>query len=159
MKSIVVYYSLEGNTDYVAREVAKHTGADLLRLEPEREYPKGKVSKYVWGGKSVVFGEKPSLRPYQFNKDLYDLIIIATPIWASSFAPPIRSFFADHDLRNKNVAFICCSAGGDTQKCRQQLIDITNVPTLTAELNLIEPLKQSQNEVNGKILEFCTKLM
>lgn len=59
----------------------------------------------------------------------------------------------------KHASFISCSAGGDTQKCRQQLIDITNVPILTAELNLIEPLKQSRNEVDGKILEFCTKLM
>ena len=34
MKDLVVYYSLEGNTAYVAEIISKRTGADLLRLEP-----------------------------------------------------------------------------------------------------------------------------
>lgn len=33
MKSIIVYYSLEGNTDYAAKRIAQLMGAELLRLE------------------------------------------------------------------------------------------------------------------------------
>ena len=39
MKAIIVYYSLEGNTDYTANILAKELGADLLRLEPVTPYP------------------------------------------------------------------------------------------------------------------------
>ena len=45
MKILIVYYSLEGNTKYVAEKIAEQTGADLLCLEPEKAYPTGKVTK------------------------------------------------------------------------------------------------------------------
>lgn len=158
MKAVIVYYSLEGNTEFVASKIAIELGADLLKLEPEKAYPKGNVSKYVWGGRSVVFGEKPRLKPYKFQKELYDIIIFATPIWASSFTPPIKSFLHEHDLENKKIALISCSAGGDVQKCRQQLLLLTKSAALTAELNLIEPLKMEINALNDCVYEFCTKL-
>ena len=68
MKSIIVYYSLEGNTEYTAKEIAAKLGADLLRLEPVKAYPTGKVSKFVWGGKSAMMAETPQLKPYQFDR-------------------------------------------------------------------------------------------
>ena len=34
MKTLLVYYSLEGNTKYVADKIKEKTGADLLRLTP-----------------------------------------------------------------------------------------------------------------------------
>ena len=30
MKTLIVYYSLEGNTDYAAKKIAERTGADLI---------------------------------------------------------------------------------------------------------------------------------
>lgn len=60
-RAIVVYFSLEGNSKYVADVIAEYMEADTLRLEPAKDYPKGNVGKYFWGGKSVVFGDKPKL--------------------------------------------------------------------------------------------------
>ena len=37
--TLVVYYSLEGNVDFLARENADEMKADLLRPETEKEYP------------------------------------------------------------------------------------------------------------------------
>ena len=50
MKSIVIYYSLDGNTKYAAGKIADRLGADLIQLIPAKEYPTGKISKYFWGG-------------------------------------------------------------------------------------------------------------
>lgn len=61
MKSIVVFYSLEGNTRMIAQAIAKETGADLLELRPKQEIPKKGFRKFFWGGKSVVFREQPDL--------------------------------------------------------------------------------------------------
>ena len=68
MQTLIVYYSLEGNTAQTAQEIATELGADLLQLEPVKAYPTGKVSKFVWGGKSVVFSEKPKLKDYTFER-------------------------------------------------------------------------------------------
>ena len=75
MKTIVVYYSLEGNTDLAAKKIAEKTGADLLRLEPEKAYPDSGFRKFFWGGKSAVMAETPALRSYAFDAAAYDRIV------------------------------------------------------------------------------------
>ena len=59
MKILVVYYSLEGNTDYIAQMIARKCGAVLERLRPENEPPKNAL-RYIIGGreaKTPVEGE------------------------------------------------------------------------------------------------------
>ena len=34
MKKLIVYYSLEGNTEYAANRIKDRTGADFLKLVP-----------------------------------------------------------------------------------------------------------------------------
>lgn len=38
MKTLIVYYSLEGNTGYVVDKIAKASGADTLQLIPKKAY-------------------------------------------------------------------------------------------------------------------------
>lgn len=158
MKSIVVYFSLEGNSEYVTDKIAEFTKADTLRLESVKDYPRGNLSKYLWGGKSVVFGERPKLASYNFNAAEYDMIIIGTPVWAGSFAPPIKTFLSENDLSNKKVAFFACHAGGGAEKCFDKLKqEIPNCEVI-ATLDLVQPkVKQSEENIS-KIKEFCNKL-
>lgn len=39
-KSLVIYYSLEGNVEFVAEELAEELGADTFRVETVKDYPK-----------------------------------------------------------------------------------------------------------------------
>ena len=71
MKTIIVYYSLEGNTEYAAGKIASGLCADILRIEPVKTYPSSGFSKFFWGGKSAVMAETPRLMPYDFNSDAY----------------------------------------------------------------------------------------
>ena len=48
MKTIVVYYSLEGNTDCAAKMISEMTGADLLRIYPQKAYPDSGFRKFFW---------------------------------------------------------------------------------------------------------------
>ena len=67
MKRIVVYFSLEGNTEYIADELAKALPADKLKLVPKKAYSTSGFSKFFWGGKSAVMAEKPELEPYDVD--------------------------------------------------------------------------------------------
>ena len=59
MKTVIVYYSLEGNTEMTAKAIAAELGAELLPLIPVKAYPTGKVSKFVWGScKPVILGHR-----------------------------------------------------------------------------------------------------
>lgn len=158
MKTIIVYYSLEGNTDYAAREIAARLGADLLRVEPERAYPTGGFKKFFWGGKSAVMGETPALRPYSFDGEAYDRVILGFPVWAGNVAPPVRSFVRENDLRGKRVAAFACQSGSGAQRAFGRLKKQLGAEPLEAELILIDP-KDRPDAGNGeRIRAFCERL-
>lgn len=158
MKAIVVYYSLEGNTKYVADHIKDNLGADTLRLEPVKEYPKGNASKYFWGGKSVVFGETPKLSAYEFSAAEYDVVIIGTPVWAGSFTPPIKTFLKENALLKNKVAFYACNSGGEADKCFDKLKKELSGCEVVATLSLADPDKNKKDENIMKIKAFCDKI-
>ena len=96
MQRIIIYFSLEGNTEYIADELAKTLSADKLRLVPKKAYKTGGFSKFFWGGKSAVMAEKPELEPYDVDLAAYDEIIFGFPVWAGTFTPPLRTFILEN---------------------------------------------------------------
>jgi len=158
MKSLIVYYSLEGNTELVAGKIQKNLDADVIRLVPKKEYPKGNFKKYLWGGKSVTFGEKPKLEEYSFSIDDYDVIVIGTPIWAGTFTPPIKTFLADNKISGKDIYLFTCSLGGATDKFLDKFKNILKDNHIVDSISFIEPLKNEINDIDDKIKEFCEKI-
>ena len=154
MKTAIVYYSMHGNVRYVAEKVAKELGADLIELKPVKAYPDKGAMQFIWGGSAVTFKKKPDLEPYSFNASDYDLVIIGTPVWASNFTPPLRTFFEDNDLTGKKIAVIATSAGGDSSKCIQAVKEATKTDALAATLSLTDPKVRPSDDVEKKIGEF-----
>lgn len=54
MKSLVIYFSLEGHTRLVAELIAKELNADLVELQTVKEYPK-KGSRSTFGVERQLF--------------------------------------------------------------------------------------------------------
>ncbi|MDD5031929.1 MAG: NAD(P)H-dependent oxidoreductase [Patescibacteria group bacterium] len=108
---IIIYYSLEGSTRLMAETMARAIGADILELKPLKEINPNGFLKYFWGGRQVIFKEKPKLEIFAKNPLDYDIIIIGTPVWAFTFAPPLRSFFKRVKLRDKKIGIFCCHEG------------------------------------------------
>ena len=158
MKIAVIYFSLEGNTKYTAEKIAAKIGADLIQLIPVKEYPTGKISKYFWGGKSATFGETPKLEPYHFDQSQYDLVILGTPIWAGTFAPPLRTFIRENKLTGKKVALFACCSGGSAEKCFDQLKKENGDCTVVSTLRLVDPLKGITAEDDRNLIDFCAML-
>ena len=159
MKTIIVYYSLEGNTELTAKACAEKLGADLLRLEPVKAYPTGKVSKFVWGGKSAVMSETPKLQPYTFDPAAYDRIILGFPVWASTIAPPLRTFIRSNDLKGKHFAAIAFQTANGAQKAFVKLREELGIEAFDAELILLDPKTAPDPGNESKIAAFCDKLL
>lgn len=47
--------------------------------------------------KSAIMRERPNLSLYEFEVEPYDTIVIGTPVWASSFLPPSRTFMYENE--------------------------------------------------------------
>lgn len=108
MKKLVVFYSFEGSTRLLAKAIAEATEADILELKLKTESIKSHgFFKYVWGGRQVVFKEKPELEKFNKNPDDYDMIFIGTPLWAGTYAPALRSFLESQKFQDKKIALFC----------------------------------------------------
>ena len=160
MKTLIVYYSLEGFTKKWAEEISKQTGSDILALHPVKAYPDSGAKKFLWGGKSALMGDKPKLQPYVFSADKYDRVIFAYPVWASSLTPPIRSFIHENreSLNGRSIAAVVCFAGGGADKALLKLKQLLGIESLEAELVLVDPKDKPTEDNEKKIKEFCEKL-
>ena len=158
MKTAIIYYSLEGNTDFIAKKIAAKTKGDLIELVPEKAYPTGKVSKFFWGGKSVVFGEKPKLKNAPIDIAGYDRIFIGTPIWAGKFAPPIKTFLDTYKISGKDVMIFACHGGGGADKCFNKMKNILKGNNVVGTYDFLDPFFHSSTEDwNSKIEEMLKK--
>jgi flavodoxin len=159
MKTLIVYYSLEGNTEYAADKIAGICGFDTLRLVPVKKYPDSGFRKFFWGGKSAVMAETPELEPYEFDAGSYERIVFGFPVWAGNVTPPIRTFVKDNNVKEKRIAAFACQSGSGAEKAFAKLKAAAGIEALEAELILIDPKEKPNPENDRKIEEFCAKLM
>jgi flavodoxin len=111
MESIIIFYSLDGNTRKLARKLAESLSADILELRPQKEIDSRTSTKYLFGGRQAIMRTRPPLEPYTFNDARYDLIIIGTPVWALTYAPPLRTFLSSHTFKDKHIGLFCTHEG------------------------------------------------
>lgn len=156
MKSVIVYYSLTGNTDLVAKMVAEKIGADLIKLKPEKEIPSSGFGKYFAGGRNVIFNEKPKLLNENLTLEGYDTLIIGTPIWAGSFTPPINTFLSENIIKDKRIfIFATHSPGSKTEKCFRKMKEKLTRNRIKETIGFDDVKKMSAKELDDKVRKFC----
>ncbi|MBO4384708.1 MAG: flavodoxin family protein [Clostridia bacterium] len=154
MKTLIVYFSLNGNTESVVNEIGPAIGADILKVVSEKVYPDKGFKKFLVGGGDVVAKRKPKLEPYSVDLGRYERVIIASPVWASSFVPPIGTFIEENReaLKEKRFACIFCNAGGGTEKAIARLKAALGIEAFDAELSLVDP-KTRPSDLNSELIE------
>ena len=159
MKTLVVYYSLEGNTKLIAQKIAEATGADLLELKLKKEtINPHSLSKYLWGGGQVVMKEKPELLPFEVDPNQYDLIFVGTPVWAWNFSPPINTFLANVKIADKKIALFC-SHGGAMGKTFENMEKKLSDNKIVGKIDFKEPLKNNPEECAEKAKRWAIEII
>ena len=160
-KILIVYYSLTGNTKYIAECIKEAVDADIQPIKPIKEIdPKGTM-KFLWGGMQALMKNNPNLFPIEKEPKDYDLIFLGTPVWAWTFSPPIRAFIEQYDLSGKKIAIWCCSGGGPGKTLEKLKRAIKNAQIL-GEIDFVEPLTNkkeiAQQQVKSWAKEITNKL-
>jgi len=146
MKISVVFYSYDGNCAFIARQIAKALKADLFQIQTVNERKPSGFTKYIWGGRQVVFNNLPALKPIDFDASAYDLIILGTPVWAFSPAPAMKSFLSKTKISGKKVALFMCHAGGPKKamiKFKSMLAD----NNIVSEIDFNNPVLDAENSM------------
>ena len=161
MKTLIVYYSLTGNTAWTAQRLAALLEAETLALEPEKAYPKRGLGKFFHGGKSAVFGEAPALKPYAWDPSACSCVVFGFPVWAGRLTPPLRTFIQENRevLAGKTCAAFACQSGSGAEKALADLKKCLNAEKLAAEAILIDPKDRPQEKNDAVLRAFAEKLL
>jgi len=159
MKKLIVYYSMEGNTEYVVDKIKGKLEADTLRLIPKKAYHDKGLAKFLWGGKSAMMAEKPELEDYSVNLENYDMIIFGFPVWASNITPPLRTFIEDNKeaLKGKQFAAFACQSGGGAQKAFTKLAKCLDISELSRTAVFIDPKARASAETDKQIEAYMSR--
>ncbi|CAN7782634.1 flavodoxin [Caballeronia sp. LjRoot34] len=120
---LVVYYSRSGVTAHAAKALANRLGADLEDIveRSDRSGPLGFVRSII-----DVLRERPArINAAKHDPSSYELVVIATPVWAHRVATPMRTWLTAYRARLPKVAFLCTFGGSGAEQALGQLADIS----------------------------------
>lgn len=117
-KPLIVFYSWSGNTRALARHLATATGGTLFELTPEKAYPSAYHDCTEQAKKDIAAGLRPGLKALP-DLSAHDTVLIGTPNWWGTVAPPVSTFLEQPALAGKRVALFVTHGGGGVQRCEQ----------------------------------------
>ena len=111
-KTLVLYYSLTGNTKMVAEEFANRLGADIEEIVCVDPYDTNFLACIERCKKEREAGTVIDIEPVKADLSKYDVIFIGYPVWFGTYAPPIATFLANNDLSGKTIVPFCTFGSG-----------------------------------------------
>ena len=111
-KTLVLYYSLTGNTKMVADEFANRLGADIEEIVCVDPYDTNFMACIERCKKEREAGIVAEIEPVKADLSKYDVIFIGYPVWFGTYAPPIATFLANNDLSGKTIVPFCTFGSG-----------------------------------------------
>lgn len=113
---LIAYYSATGNTEDVANDIAKATGANMFAIEPVTPYTADDLDWRNDDSRVTREHNDPSLRTVELSQvtpedwDSYDTVFIGYPIWWGIAAWPVDGFVTGNDFTGKTVIPFCTSS-------------------------------------------------
>jgi len=129
MKTLVTWFSAEGHTAKVGKELAEKIGADVFEIVPEVPYTKADIrwvnplarcNKEKFGKKDVpVTGSVADFASY-------DTVYIGFPIWYGCAPNVVNTFCKGYDWSGKKVVVFATSGGSGIGKTAEKLQPYVN---------------------------------
>ncbi len=122
MRTLVVFYSRGGHTRRVAQSLAARLDADIEEIREARD-----ASGLLHGVRlafEALLGRETPIRPLVRDPRAYDLVVVGTPVWAGSLAPPVRTYLEVERDRLRSSAFFCTHCGSGVARAFRQMREI-----------------------------------
>lgn len=102
-KVLVLYFSMSGNTETVAKSIHNKVGGDILELETVQTYPSDYNTLVNYAQEEQRNNARPELKTI-VNIDDYDTIFLGYPNWWADMPMPLYTFLDNYDLSGKTIA-------------------------------------------------------
>jgi flavodoxin len=154
-KTLVVYYSLTGNTARVAHDIAKRTGADIESLR-DREHGAG-FFRYIKDCFDALRNKTARITPLSRDPADYDLTVIGTPVWVGRMTPAVRAYLQQTRGRFGRVAFFVTSGNTDVARVRPTLEAAAQTQAI-ASVGFSGPELKDESVYESKLATFLNDL-
>ncbi|MDO5538210.1 MAG: flavodoxin [Desulfovibrionaceae bacterium] len=108
---LIVFYSRSGNTRELAGELQSICGGRLAELQPQVPYSSDYNATVERFREERAGGVTPPIKPLGIDIRDYDAVLIGSPSWGGSVAPPVWTFLKENDLAGKRVAVFITHGG------------------------------------------------
>lgn len=102
--TLILYFSMSGNTETVANYIHEEIGGDIVKLETVQTYPEDYDELVDYAREEQRDNTRPELETTIENIEQYDTIFLGYPNWWGDMPMPIYSFLDQYDLSNKTIA-------------------------------------------------------
>lgn len=101
-KTLIVYFSLTGTTKQAAQYIQRRTGADMIRLEPQKPY-KGYDDASHRGLRELRHNIHPALATKIPDFSKYKTVLVGYPTWWARPPMLIHTLFDNYNFQGKTV--------------------------------------------------------
>lgn len=107
MRSIIIYYSLNGQVKRIAEGISRIDHADLYELRPQKPPKSSGFLRLPGMAMAVLFESCPALEQPLPNLASYDRVYIGGPVWFKGLPPYLRTYLNAVNLNEKIVIPFC----------------------------------------------------
>jgi flavodoxin len=122
MKTLIVFFSLTGNTRKIAQAISDELNGTLEEIQDTRN--RNGIAGYLLSIIEALFKKRSKIQEVKHDPSVYDLVIIGTPVWAFNISSPVRTYLEQKkNSINAAAFFVTCTASGG----KKVLQDMTNL--------------------------------
>lgn len=154
MKILIAYFSYTGHTKGIAEKMKEMTGGTLFEIAPAEAYSSDYDTTERQGRGETRDGYMPPLKAHAEDLESYDTILLGTPNWFNTVAPPVLTFLNENDMSGKTIVPFCTNGGGGLGRIVSVIQKMGDGAKIGDALNLYE---DGGRDAENKIADWLKK--
>ena len=150
---LILYCSIDGNTDAVAHAIAEKIDADTARLVRVKKVRGFGFINNLKLRMEVMGKKKPDIFPFKWDPRDYDLIFIGTPVWYDSYNPVFNTLFNVIKIYDRKVALFSTGEKEDTKALAKLEEDWLKDSVILGTRHCVEPIWCDEDSETKAILD------
>lgn len=102
-QTLIIYFSMSGTTKEAAEQIQLDSGADIVRLQRAKAYPKGYDNYARVADRERRRNIHPAIKQNIPNLNRYDTVLIGFPTWWQQPPMVIHSLFDTYNFQGKTI--------------------------------------------------------
>jgi len=131
MRILITYYSRTKTTERVAKEIQKKLDCDIEEIIDLKN--RSGALGWIKSLFNVFGGKQAKIKPIEKDPSDYDLVIVGTPVWASTMSSATLTYLTENKEKFKDISLFCtCGSSGyvETFAKMEEISDKKAVDTL-----------------------------